>query len=108
MGGPPAKLDGADVLCWVASGCGGFYQLAGSDPPIIVTGMAVARYADGGPVYLLKCDAGWQVVQDWDCGSVAEARELAAEHAGGEPLAWHPDAEPGAAPDRGRRAGPGR
>ena len=82
MGEPPDQLDGADVLCWVTSGRGGFYQLAGTDPPIMVTGMAVARYADGGPVYLFKCDRNWRVVQDWDCGSVEEARELAAEHAG--------------------------
>ncbi len=99
MGGPPAQLDGAAILCWTASSHGGFYQLAGSHPPVTVVGMAVARYRDGGPFYLFKCDAEWQVVQDWDCGSVEEARELAAEHAGGEPLVWRPDAEPIAAPD---------
>jgi hypothetical protein len=92
MGEPPAQLDGADVLCWVASRRGGFYQLAGSD--VTVAGMAVARYADGGPFYLFKCDRVWQVVQDWDCGSVAEARELATEHLCGEGLLWHPDAAP--------------
>jgi hypothetical protein len=95
MGEPPAKLDGADVLCWAASNRGGFYQLAGSDPPVTVAGIAVARYADGGPVYLFKCDATWHVIQDWDCGSVMEARKLAAEHASGEPLVWRQDAEPG-------------
>ena len=102
MGEPPAQLDGADILCWTASSRGGFYQLGGSDPPVMVVGMAVAQYADGGPVYLFKCDSAWQVVQDWDCGSVEEARGLAAAHADGEPLVWHPDAEPGAAADRGR------
>ncbi len=105
MGEPPAQLDGADVLCWVASRRGGFYQLAGSCPAVTVAGMAVARYADGRSFYLFKCDAAWQVVQDWDCGSVAEAQGLAAEHAGGEPLAWHPDAEPGAAADSRGRTG---
>jgi hypothetical protein len=104
MGEPPARLDGADVLCWVASRRGGFYQLTGSHPPVTVAGMAVARYADGGPFYLFKCDPEWRVVHDWDCGSVEEARELAAEHSGGEPLAWHPEAEPGAAADRAGRS----
>ena len=85
---PPAQLDGANVLCWVTSGRSGFYQLVGSDPPVLVAGMAIARYADGGPFYLFKCDDNWQVVQDWDCGSAEEARELAAEHSGGELLAW--------------------
>jgi hypothetical protein len=88
MGEPPNQLDGADVLCWVVSRRGGFYQQSGSDPPITVSAMAVARYADGGPFYLFKCDAGWQVFGDWDCGSVEEARELAAEHSFGEPLEW--------------------
>jgi hypothetical protein len=92
-GEPPGQLDGADVLCWVVSGRGGFYHLPGSDPPVTVAAMAVARYADDGPFYLFKCDPEWQVVQDWDCGSVAEARELAAAHSGGEPLAWHPEQE---------------
>jgi hypothetical protein len=85
---PPAKLDGADVLHWVISRRGGFYQLAGSDPPIIVTAMAVAQYADGGELYLFKCGRDWQVVQDLDCGCVADAMESAAEHAGAEPLVW--------------------
>ena len=78
---------------------------AGSDPAITVTGMAVARYGNGGPFYLFKCDASWQVVQDWDCGSVAEARELAAEHSGGKSLVWHPDTAPGAAADNRGRTG---
>lgn len=89
MSGPPDELDGARVLSWAVSRRGGFYQLAGSDPPITVTGMVVAQYASGGPVYLFKCDAGWLVVQDWDCGSIEEAQELGAQHAGGEALEWH-------------------
>lgn len=91
MGKPPAQLDGADVLCWTTSNRNGFYQFTGFDSLVIVTGMAVARYA-GGPFYLFKCDAEWQVVQDWDCGSVGEAREIATEHANGEPLMWHSEA----------------
>jgi hypothetical protein len=88
MSGPPSVLDGARVLCWAASHRGGFYQLAGPDPPITVAAMAVARYSEGGPFYLFKCDASWDVVQDWDCESVAEAKALAAQHANGEILSW--------------------
>jgi hypothetical protein len=94
MNKPPAQLDGADVLCWVVSQRDGFYTQAGSDPPIIVVAMAVARYADGGPFYLFKCDRDWQVVQDWDCASVEEARALAAGHSRGEPLEWLTSAQP--------------
>lgn len=89
MSGPPKQLDGADVICWVVSQCGGFYVQAGSNPPITVVAMAVARYADGGPFYLFKCDRDWEVVGDFDRDSVADAQDLAAKHAGGETLQWH-------------------
>ena len=89
---PPEQLDGASVLCWVVSQRGNFYTQASSDPPVAVVAMAVARYAEGGPFYLFKCDREWQVVGDWDCGSVEEAQGLATEHSGGEPLVWHPGA----------------
>ena len=88
MGDPPSQLDGAEVLCWAVSRRGGFYEQRGSDPPFTVTAMAVARYADGGPFYLFKCERDWQVVGDFDCSSAEEARELGAEHAFGEPLEW--------------------
>jgi hypothetical protein len=88
MGEPPPRLDGADLVCGAVSRRGGFYLLAGTDPPVAVAGMAVARYADDGSVYLFKCDRGWRVVQDWDCGSVEEARGRVADHAGGEPRRW--------------------
>lgn len=86
----PVQLDGADVLCWVVSQRGNFYTQVGSDPPIVVVAMAVARYPDGGPYYLFKCDRDWEVVGDWDCESIAEAQELAVRHAGGEQLVWQP------------------
>ena len=90
---PPRQLDGAEVLSWVVSENGSFYQLTGCDPAVTIVAMAVARYVDGGPFYLFKCDSGWEVHQDWDCDSVEEAQQLAATHAG-EPLplkwrTWH-------------------
>lgn len=101
MGEPPKQLDNADVLCWAVSQRGGFYVQAGSDPPITVVAMAVARYADGGPYYLFKCDRDWEVVGDFDCESITDAQELAVLHASGQPLVWqHPDAEPADAPAR--------
>ena len=53
---PPEQLDGADVLCWTKSQRGGFYQIIGSDPPITVVAMAIARYSNGDRFYLFKCD----------------------------------------------------
>lgn len=84
---PPSQLDGADVLCWTVSNRGGFYAM-NSSPTIVITGMAIARYADGGPFYLFKCNSDWHVVNDWDCGSLDEALQLAAEHSCGENLVW--------------------
>ena len=88
MDRPPQHLDGAKVVCWTVSPRGGFYQLRGADPPITVVAMAVAQYEDGGSIYLFTCNRNWEVVQDWDCGSVEEAMELAAEHVGTEALDW--------------------
>ena len=88
MRDPPRQLDGATVLRWAVGPPGGFYQLAGSDPPVTVAAMAVCRYDDSGAVYLFKCDADWAVVQDWDCGSVEEATEMAEQHARGEAVVW--------------------
>jgi hypothetical protein len=82
----PNQLDGADVICWAVSSNGGFYTLVGSDPPVIVVAMSVARYVSG-EVYLFKCDRTWEVVQDWDCESVEDARERAATHTS-ERLVW--------------------
>lgn len=88
MSNPPNQLDGADVICWVVSGRGGFYPQAGSDPPVMVAAMAVARYADEGSFYLFKCDRDWQVVGDWDCGSIEEAKDIASQHSFGQSLHW--------------------
>jgi hypothetical protein len=96
MSDPPQQLDGATVVCWAISPIGEFYRLAGSEPPISVTAMAVCQYNDSGAVYLFKCDCDWNVVQDWDCGSVDEGTETATQHARGQPLRWHRFGEPGA------------
>jgi hypothetical protein len=74
---------------------GGFYVQDGSDPPVTVVAMAVARYANGGLWYLFNCDHDWEVVGDFDHESISEAQESAARHAFGEALTWqYPDAAP--------------
>ena len=84
MDDPPLELDGARVLCWVASHRGGFYQIGSGT----VAAMAIAQYGDGGSIYLFKCDSNWDVIQDWDCDSVADAKAGAAQFANGETLLW--------------------
>ena len=88
MNDPPPQLDGAAVVCWTISPVGEFYQLVGSDPPVSVAAMAVCIYDDSGALYLFKCDPTWDVVQDWDCGSVEEAMALAEQHSRGQPVEW--------------------
>jgi len=86
MNRPPLELDGAHVLCWVASHRGGFYQLGGSSE--MVAAMVIARYGDSRSVYLFKCNSNWEVIQDWDYDSVADAKAAAAQLANGETLLW--------------------
>ena len=86
---PPRFLDGASVVCWTISPVGSFYSITGAGPAVSVAAMAVCRYDDSGAVYLFKCDANWDAVQDWDCGAVEEAQGAALQHAHGQPLEWH-------------------
>ena len=90
MGQPPAQLDGADVLFWAVSRGGGFYELGGEPPHIRVVAMAIAQYSDQKTVSLFGCDGNWNVVADMDWDSNEEAKEVAAQKAGGETLIWHP------------------
>lgn len=92
---PPSQLDGADVLLWATSRRSLFHTIPhGSDPTahgvISVPAMAICRYSDGGEFYLFKCDRNWEVVFDWDAGSVEEAQEIAAIHVKDEPVEWQP------------------
>ena len=70
MGGPPAQLDGADVLCWVASRRGGYYQLVGSDPPIPL--YEVYGCTEAGQVATRRTviDPTWQVYMRTDSESI--------------------------------------
>ncbi len=87
MSDPPRQLDGAAVICWSLAPPGASYELHRSHPPA-ARAVAVCRYDDGGHVYLFACDADWEVVQDWDWGSVEEAIEMAAKYVRGQPIAW--------------------
>jgi len=88
---PPPLLDGARVLHYAISGRGGFYAIGDENGASrqLVAAMAVCRYDDSGALYLFKCAADWDVIQDTDCASVEEAMRIATGHAGPEaPLTW--------------------
>ena len=87
MDDPPRQLDGANVLCWAVSRSGAFYELRHGGRIIKVSAMTVCRYPDGDRYYLFKCDQFWNVVFDWDCESIHEAKALAGEQAV-ESLEW--------------------
>jgi hypothetical protein len=66
---------------------GSEYRLRGSQPPTAAA-VAVCRYDDGGSVYLFACGTGWEVVQDWDCGDVDDATEMATRYVLGHAINW--------------------
>jgi hypothetical protein len=67
-------LDGARVLWWAWSGEVPFGELPGAKgDDRLVYGFAVCRYASG-QFYRFTCNKHWQVVQDMDHSSEAEAR----------------------------------
>jgi hypothetical protein len=88
MDKPPFQLDGADVIQYATSKQGEYYTLQGTEPPVKIAAMAICRYKDGDRFYLFKCDSNWEVFGDWDCESIAEGMEIAAQHANGERLRW--------------------
>src|SRR5689334_3761633 len=89
----PRQLDGADVVLWGVSRRSFFHTIPhdadpGGEGVVRVAAMAICRYAGGDRFYLFKCDAGWNVVFDWDAGSVEEAQEVATAHAKDETIHW--------------------
>ena len=81
MTSPPMKMDGAEVLFWMAREHP-LYSIDEGGVARGVVAMAVAQYpkkgSEIGSFYLFKCDAAWEVIADSDCESVEEAMILAA------------------------------
>ena len=57
----------------------------GGETPVPVPAMAICRYD---VIYLYKCATDWEVIQDWDCASVDEAMQTAAQQAASETPEW--------------------
>lgn len=87
MAAPPLHLDGARVLRYAISQRGAFYHLGG-EAQVPVPAMAICRYDGSDVVYLFKCATDWEVIHDWDCASVDEAMEIAAQQAESETPEW--------------------
>lgn len=98
MDTPPARLDGADVLHYVVSRRGGFYDIEGAEPPERVVAMAICRYKGSGDLYCFGCNARWDVVSDVDCASIEEGMRIAADQARGEALDWIAPGAPTSSP----------
>lgn len=83
MHDPPAELDGARVLAWaevevgvVPTGRTSHWSAGQVQGP--AAKLALAQYADATEVYLLYCDADWQVLND-TCHPTLEAAQHQAE-----------------------------
>ena len=89
MSAPPLQIDGADVIEWAWSPVGfGVVAVEGGEP-LVIHGLAIARYRSERGVYRFACDREWQCVQDADYASVAEAKERLPLQYRREPAQWN-------------------
>jgi len=71
----PRKLDNADVLFFAKTDGASFVQCGEERWPVVA--VAIAQYPEDSRCYLFCLNRGREVIGDFDCGSVAEAMELA-------------------------------
>jgi len=81
-------LDGADVLHYVVSERGGYYDIEGAGLPARVMAKAICQYKGSALFYLFSCTSDWDVVGDVDCESIDAAMRFAAQNTNGETLNW--------------------
>jgi hypothetical protein len=81
---PPPELDNAKVLRWAISARGAFHHIGDT----AIAAVAIGQYANSGELYLFKCTVDWNAIGDWDCQSIDEGMEIAAQHSNTERLVW--------------------
>jgi len=76
MSKPPKEIDGAKVLEWAWSGSKPFGVLCSESGDLTseIFGLAICRYANSDTIYRFSCDPEWEVEQDSDYNSIAEAK----------------------------------
>jgi len=89
MSKPPARLDGALVICWAWSGEEPFGVIKSSNGSgdLQIFGLAICRYDDG-LIYRFSCDRNWEVEQDSDYETVEEAKDNLPSQYKNVPVKW--------------------
>lgn len=89
MKNPPAKLDGAKVLCWAYSEDDPFGVVECDEDGVVATiqGLAICQYGDD-CVYRFSCDLDWEVQQDGVYESIEEAKRLLPDQYKNIPVNW--------------------
>jgi hypothetical protein len=77
MSKPPKEIDGAKVLEWAWSGNKpfGFVWYESGDVAAEIYGLAICSYSDSNKVYRFSCDSVWEIEQDSDYESIADAKD---------------------------------
>jgi hypothetical protein len=87
---PPAELDGAQVLEWAWSEVPfGIIRYTDGTLRCEVHGLAICQYPNDNKVYRFSCDREWNVQQDMDYNTVAEAKELLPAQYKAVAVIWH-------------------
>lgn len=77
MSKPPKEIDGAKVLEWAWSGSKPFGVLCNESGELTsqIFGLAICSYTGSNKIYRFSCGPEWEVEQDSDYNSIAEAKK---------------------------------
>lgn len=73
---PPKEIDGAKVIEWAWSGTRpfGVLRFESGELAAKIFGLAICSYTGSDSIYRFSCGPDWEVEQDSDCGSIADAK----------------------------------
>ena len=82
----PTQLDGANVLMYSRKGDYGVVKYENGEPYDSLSYYAIAQYAADSSYYLFGCNSAFDVISDYQCGSIDECKNIVTLH--GHTVRW--------------------